>query len=90
MSKLSHLPEIRQLAYAMESMSHDERCVAIQQAVLNARIDEVKRAQVGKVINARNKSNLTYMSGFGCAANNLQAYKSGRLFELKEERANYE
>lgn len=49
-----------------------------------ARLDELKRADVGKVSNRKNRANSTYMSGFGYAANNLQRYKVKRLAELEE------
>lgn len=55
----------------------------ISQSVIEARIDEVKKARVGKVTNLKNKANVTYMSGFGYAKNNLMTHISERIEELK-------
>lgn len=50
-----------------------------------AQVDEILHARVGRVVSKQNKDNLTYMSGFNYAKNNLQEYKSRRLAELEEE-----
>lgn len=77
--------ELTQKIYeAMQIPYLSERHDAINRLIAKERLDELKLATVGRVTNRKNAASLTYMSGFGFAANNLQRHKVDRIIELEQ------
>lgn len=65
-------------------ITDEEAKQAINRLIAKERLDELKQATVGRVTNRKNAASLTYMSGFGFAANNLQRHKVDRIIELEQ------